>query len=280
MNFNNLENPKRQINALKGEHLKSSELAIVECLHNREDMDEKSEKYFREFEKNAEFIDFKSRTEKFQSEITGDTKEVGTYTISSVSNTDKYSKDFLDCTGVLFVGTGAEFGKNISFMSHQNPDALFHNTEVREKFKIELNDKIDTLIKHCLPKTVDVVIFGGNDKKEDISDILLNDFSFDMNKINENYDDIYSDKNENYRKSIKFLNHIISIKLGYSPVVISGFNDKYNENNNSATVYFDNDKRQLHIVRPRQDTVNNESFLASDVEAQIEKINKQNEKSK
>ena len=271
--MNNFEKTPQAVNALKNEHLAEKVAPITGAIHDRDNLDPETSKYLEEFKKTAEPVDFGYKQEKFRASITDDIRE-GTYVMSLIDGRNKFSEDFLDCTGTLFSGIDSKTGGNISFMSHQNPGALFRNDEAREKFNEDLNNRIDDLIKRCRPNTIDAVIFGGNDSMEDIKSNLFDDSNFDLNKINENFHEITNDKNENYRKSIKLLNNIIFAKLHYSPVVMSGFNNKHHNKDNSLGAYFDNDHRQLHMVRPGQNSINNESFLASDISSQIEKINK------
>lgn len=265
-------------NALKGEHLNEGIKPIVCDIYVRPESNNESDKeskFFKEFEKNAEFLDFRLNPEKFFSSKWNKNKD-GTYLISPIDGKNKYSKDFLDCLSVCVVGKEIETGKNISFISHQNPEALFENRDIRERFEKDLKNRIREIVNRCGEGTIDVVILGGN------KDVEYNEYinSADTDKMNQQelYD--FMEKNESgpfekYKKTIYLLDKIFLETLKLDPIVTCGPNSNIKINdlksNNALDLYFNTYNRNIYIVRPKNEKVNDESFLASDVDNQIKK---------
>ena len=200
-----------------------------------------------------------------------------TYVISPCDSQNKYSDSYLNCTGVVVSGVDKETGKNISFMSHQNPEWFLDgigktsgnsiNTNV-VKFKQDLAKNINELKNRCISGTVDAVIFGGN--KEDFSsdvpdEKFIRGFDNEESYNKESYD--------NYVNSIKVLRLVISNELGFSPVVMSGPNDNFTTGLHSLTSYYDNENKRLYMIRPKQDvSVKNEPYIASDIEGYMDRL--------
>ncbi len=257
MNFNNLENKKP--NALKSEHLKEGVSPIMGGIYDRATIDSDSSKHFSEIEKNSDYVNFSYRAndiEKNGMYNSGDS----TYVISLINNKDKYSKAYLDCTGVVVSGIDKITGENISFLSHQNPQELFEIESVRTNFKRDLTKSLDEMLARCEPNTIDAVIMGGN---KNVEEIIIDE---DFQRGRDNEDKILDDDFGPYRKSIKFLNFIISNKLNFSPVVITGPNDNFRTEQHTLDVYYENKGKHLSMIRPQQKQANNESFMASDIE--------------
>lgn len=176
------------------------------------------------------------------------------YVISPVDSIDKYSKNYHDCTGVIITGKEKGTGKNISFMSHQDPSYFLGAHS--QKFPEDLTNQIQELKKRCEGGTIDAVIFGGRYAK------------------GKNYEvsnpgrDLFI---EEYKKSIRFLSENIKSLVGFEPLVIVGPKTEPG----ADTVFYDNDTRRLFLVRnksKKNESNDNydfnaiESFLPSELE--------------
>lgn len=267
---NNFENKKIEnnfnkdkSNTLKGEHLNEGIKPIIGGIYDRSKLDEESIKFFKEFEKNADFVNFKYDSEDISRNKMFNSGKL-TYVISQCNNKDKYSHEYLNCTGVVVVGIDKKTGKNISLLSHQNPEAFLKNETIKANFIKDLNEDLDTLISNCIPGTIDAVILGGNE--EEISDPAFDEnFRFGIDDV----EVLMREKYDTYKDSIKRLSFLLSKKLNFTPTVISGPNDNFKTKDHSLSIYFDNQNRRLYQVRPTQSSENNESFEATQVENQI-----------
>ena len=253
-------------NSLKSEHLNKSIKPIMGGIYDRETLDDKTKEYFKDFEKNADFVNFKYDADDISNNKMFNSGKL-TYVISQCNNKNKYSHEYLNCTGVIVVGVDKKTGENISLLSHQNPEAFLKDETVKENFIKDLNENLDTLISNCVPGTIDAVILGGNE--EEISDPAFDEnFRFGIDDI----EVLMREKYDIYEDSIKRLNFLLSKKLNFTPTVISGPNDNFKTKDHSLSIYFDNQNRRLYQVRPKQSSENNESFEATQVENQIGKI--------
>ncbi len=252
---------------LKDGHLSPGHRPIVAGLYNRDNLDKDTQYFLDHFKEDADFVNFSYRSkdlEKNKMHSAGDT----TYVMSQDNEKNKYSLAYFDCTGVIMVGIDKETGKNVSFLSHQNPGSFLKDKEVMDSFKSDLYKNIDSLIERCVPGSIDVVLFGGN--KDTQIQYHGEDFRMGIDDIEAFMKKPFDD----YTKSIKYLNYILKQKIGFSPVVMSGPNDNFDTDNHSLSIYFDNENRRLYLIKPKQgENHKNEAFEASDVENQIEKFN-------
>lgn len=124
---------------------------------------------------------------------------VETYVISPVSEKNLFSDKYLNCTGTVGIGRDKVSGKEIAFISHQDPDFfLKKGTEGREKFIADLKATLDDLVNRSEENTVEVVIFGGNDDPSD-----------DLSK-----------KSVDYKESVDTLTEIIRDSIGREPTML------------------------------------------------------------
>ena len=75
------------------------------------------------------------------------------YVISTLDDKDKFSEELHDCTGLIVAGTENGSNKNISFLSHQNPEA-FKINQPRE-FVTHLREQLEAIQKRCILGTID-----------------------------------------------------------------------------------------------------------------------------
>ncbi len=79
------------------------------------------------------------------------------YVISDVDGSNKESRNYGPCTGIVAVGLGKD-GKNISLLTHHAPMAFD-----KDDFFEGVADRLRKLQEEAVPGTVDVVIIGGNE---------------------------------------------------------------------------------------------------------------------
>lgn len=82
------------------------------------------------------------------------------YVISQVDETAKRSYSYRNCMGIIAVAEDKETGKQISFLSHQNPS--FFLSIDKEEFEKDIYTTIETLVSRAKEGTIDVGIMGGN----------------------------------------------------------------------------------------------------------------------
>lgn len=165
------------------------------------------------------------------------------YVVSTVDERDKYSVKFRNCTGVAVVGTDRETQKNISLLSHEDPDHFLSSGDNALRFAHDLRERLREVKTQCEDGTIDAVIIGGN-----------------------HFGDVghYADK---YRSSVALLTGEVYRVFGFAPVVITGPKTVSGEDD----VYLDTVNRRLYIMRPTVGDTTTESFRPSDIDAQEKK---------
>jgi hypothetical protein len=285
MNLDKIENlPPKPLNTLKNEHLNEGIPSIVGCIYDKAQMGDKDKTFFDNFKKSAVFVDYKKTVNQIdllrEGHMSAGKKS---YVISRIDNQNKYSNNYLDCTGFVCSGIDKRTGENMSFLVHLDPNfLLMNNNENKIKFRDDLNRRLDEMNSICKQGSIDVGIFGGN-KGFVLDTVPDEDFKNGVDNEFEYLRSEYSD----YADSIHFLDFIISKRMNFSPTVLIGPSNNFKsldkdltESKESLAVYFDNKNRRLYEVRPENDLENNESFLAKDVEEQIKKIKSKEEERK
>ncbi len=168
-----------------------------------------------------------------------------TYVISLVDSNDKFTKGLNNCTSVVVVGIDQKTGKNISFITHQNPNEFL--LEKRKKFIKDFEKIMKEISSMCVPKSVDAIILGGN----------YLDITRDGGRKGRTFA-------ENYVESINLLSSEIEKKLKFKPEIINGPKVDFGGDN----VYFDNKNRRVYFIRPEDVNANTQSFTADEFEKQ------------
>ncbi len=140
----------------------------------------------------------------------GDDAEVGikcagpdTYVISPVVDRDLFSDKYINCTAVVGIGRSKQSGKELAFISHQDPEYFVNGgREKAAKFSTDLRDTLSYLIKHSEEGTVEIVLLGGNIEPADPQ----------------------AKKSVDYDKSIEILKNIVRDRTGHLPTVLKGPN--------------------------------------------------------
>ncbi len=147
----------------------------------------------------------------------------GTFVISAIDDSNKFSQGFYGCTGLIVTGIDEKTGKNISFMTHQPPfvpSVLFGNG---------LKKRFTEIQERCQSGTIDAVIVGGMYRNDHLG--------------------------ENYIKMIRLLSTKTQQFFGFEPIIINGPKTKSSqfkkEHRYHDDVYYDNNNRRAYLVRPR-----------------------------
>lgn len=141
------------------------------------------------------------------------------YVISPVDGKDKLTERIVNCTAMVATGQEKETRKNISFMSHQNPDYFLSNEKNKQKFLEDLHQQLEELKARSIEGTIDVAILGGS-----------------------YFNKVYKGTKEAYVKSIKLLSSEVIKTLGFEPLVITGPQIEA-----AGNAVYDNENRQLYI---------------------------------
>ncbi len=166
-----------------------------------------------------------------------------TYVISTIDEKPKYTNELLDCTSLVAVGRKADSEVQISFLTHQNPNAFFGKT--KELFIKHLKEQLQLLKEKCLDKSIDVAIVGG--------------------KLTE--DDVFE-----YQRSLEVLGSVVEAVLGFDPTVVSGPKFRMQDN-----VFLDTANRRLYVERPPgRSSSYDATFKVKNVEKMKEKWQKKN----
>lgn len=122
-----------------------------------------------------------------------------TYVISPVTEQNLFSDKYLNCTGVVGIGRDKASGKEIAFISHQDPEYFLNKgPEFTERFESDLKTTLSELLILSEDNTVEVVVFGGNIDSTDPA----------------------SKKTVDYAQSLGVLNSVIRNVIGREPTVI------------------------------------------------------------
>ncbi|MEX0918332.1 MAG: hypothetical protein WDZ93_04215 [Candidatus Paceibacterota bacterium] len=163
-----------------------------------------------------------------------------TYLISPITEQKLFSDKNINCTAVLGIGRSRETGKEVAFISHQNPEYFLKGgPEATKKFTNDLTDTLKELQQRSEQKTVEVVILGGNYEPSDIS----------------------AKKSREYTESIEVLGDIVRHTLGYDPSVLTGPNLR----DGGTDINVDTQTRKIWITRDDQPTGSEASYLARQV---------------
>jgi hypothetical protein len=258
------ESAENSANALKSEHLNKGVRPIIACIGTIGDFDDDpglvGKIYRPDGDDAIQNVNYWGGHKDLVKKNFKNAEDLS-YVISPIDDKDKISKAFRNCTGVAISGTDKETGKNISFLSHQDPGYFLPSKFLpihphSDRFAKDIGQQIAALKDRCIPGTIDAVIFGGNYATEE-------DEPWNKNQSNKEF-------REKHIRSIDLLASEISEILGFEPVVITG--PKTNLYDGSEDdVYYDNKNRRLYIVRPNVGNSAAESYLPKDIKKQEEK---------
>lgn len=245
-----LEDHSESKDALHSEHLKEGVSPIVACVgtpeHFQEEIDSEKGKIETSVLNGGESLNLVFGEDP-ENLTKMDIKNAGrkSYLISPVNNLSKFSKSFVNCTGLVVAGRDKRTGEDISLMSHQSPDYFLSSKENEKTFSNDLGQRLKELKERCEDGTIDAVVVGGNLSKK-----------------------------ENYSNSIKLLSKEVTEVLGFEPVIMTGPKaaPKITENIDfKENIFYDNRHRRLYIIRPKVSEESTQSFVRSRIEEQQEK---------
>lgn len=224
----------KSANSLKSEHLIKGVKPIMACVGSYGDYGISEEETFlkEHFDKPSDDV---HNIDYYDDVFTNANKNFlgggRTWTISIIDNLNKFSEKFFNCTGLIVTGKDKVTGKNISFLSHQDPNK-FLSWKMGD-FIDHLRQRLKEIQNRCEKGTIDTVIIGG---------------SYPATGISSMYSNL---PRQNYLDSIKLLSLEVEQVLGFEPVVINGPKMECSAYNDYDTVYFDNENRRLYFVRPK-----------------------------
>ena len=222
------EQKEKEVNPLHSEHLAVGVRPIMASIVDSCRRDNQSTDAMLNIMGQGENIDYFWLPESSRNTMISPDKK--TYIISGCDDKDKFSQNYVDCTGVVLVGTHRDTKKQISFLSHQDPKAIFG--KYQDQFQRDLSKRIDELKELSTDNSIDAVIFGGQD--------------------------IWFKK---YKESIKLLSEICQKALGFEPVVLAGPNTRILKGD--TDIYLDTQNRRVYLDRPEQRKDSNQSYLPS-----------------
>jgi hypothetical protein len=198
---------------------------------------------------NVDFWESKEKLEKRGQKNAGN----NTYVISTISNRDKFSRNFYNCTGLVVVGVDKKTGKEISFISHQEPGVILNMGGVGYLFKADLSDSLIEMRDRCVSGSVDISIVGGQ---------FIDTNEYRGYRGKDIYEGIIELLTEEVLEVFKFSPHV-----AVGPKIIAGRDD----------VYFDTKERRLYVIRPHGiSPEENQSFMPEDLPKVEETLNRLN----
>lgn len=218
----------KEVNPLYSEHLAEGVRPIMASIVDSHHRDDQSTDAMLSIMGQGENIDYFWLPENSRDTMISPDKR--TYIISGCDDKDKFSQNYIDCTGVVLVGTQRDTKKQISFLSHQDPKVILG--KYQDQFRRDLSKRINELKELSTHNSIDAVIFGGQD--------------------------IWFKK---YKESIKLLSEICQKVLGFEPVVLVGPNTRILKGD--TDIYLDTQNRRVYLDRPEQRKDSNQSYLPS-----------------
>ncbi len=228
-------------------HLKKGVRPIMACVETREQLEENPSMELEMFLENtskledAKNIDYYSKPEDLDKQ---NFRNAGyeSYVISTIDGANKFSKSFKNCTGLVVSGVDKATGKNISFVSHEDPGYFLEGRENKNKFIRDLEHQLREFKERSVEGTIDAVIVGGNYFRR-------GDYRMD------------------YLGSIELLSEEVSKFLGFKPLVMTGPKTAHGSDN----IFFDNENKRLYIVRPEVGDETTESYMPNEIDKQKKK---------
>jgi len=230
--------PESFPNSLKFEHLNKNIKPIMACIGNRSDFGDSIKGKFEEQHQKIHNVNYESELDilKRKKFLNGGRQ---TYVMSTIDDLDKFSEGFYDCTGLVVVGVDKNTGKNISFLTHQDPKQFLN--QKKDVFISHLQQQLIEIKKRCKLGTIDAVIVGGK---------------YTADKYKKNYID-----------TVKLISSKIQKNLGFEPVVINGPKLTYD----SDSVFYENKTKRIYFLRPKVNS-NLETFSHSNLKEVKKKL--------
>ena len=247
------------INTLKSEHLNSGVRPIIACIGTPEQFQAESGKERDVFSRPEFSEDYSTRTNTnvnyfgnpdFLREQNFKTAGKESYFISPIDSSNKFSKSFRNCTGLVATGIDRKTGENISFLTHQDPKYFLRGAQTPDQgFIDDLRKQLQELKDRCLSGTIDAVIMGGDYFPESI----------------------HAFRQEEYIRSIEVVAKETQDLLGFEPVVMMGPKKGVGSIDHKDDVFYDNNTRRLYIMREDAGKESLQSYLPSTIHEERKK---------
>ncbi len=175
---------------------------------------------------------------------------VASYFISPISERNWFSDRYFNCTAVVAIGRDTATGKEVSFLSHQDPAYFIDGEDEKKiKFRQEMANSLNEIRARCEEGTVEVLLFGGNFTPPTSASPTITGYV-----------------HEHYERSIKELRSIVRESLGFDPKVAAGPNNTLGSETITAV---DTKNRKLFIERDKQSAEFDQSFQANELEEKV-----------
>jgi hypothetical protein len=161
------------------------------------------------------------------------------YVISAIDSQSKFSNKYKNCTGLLVAGVDKRTGKNVSFLTHQEPVNVI--LLKKEKFLDHLRLQLERVKAQCKPGTLDSILIGGNDLNQNHT--FLDD---NLDPVTMSYAKIYTDSNKLISDEVKKI-------LGFEPDIVNGPKTV----TGGDEFYYDNENRRGYLARPKITQIDN-----------------------
>lgn len=166
------------------------------------------------------------------------------YLISPIDEKEWHSDHYMSCTAVVGIGRDKITGKEVSFLSHQDPNYFVDGTpDEVQTFSQAMSASLKELQDRSAQDTVEVLILGGNFNPGTLSN------------------DAY--KSTQYKQSIQRLGEIVQKTLGFDPKVLSGPNSIIGS---ETQVTIETQERKVWVERPNQPTEFDQPYQASTID--------------
>jgi hypothetical protein len=166
----------------------------------------------------------------------------GSYLISPIGEGIWHSDHYMNCTAVVAIGRDANTGKEISFLSHQDPRYFADGgAEKAGIFSRELSESLKELKARSQNDTVEALLLGGN---------------YNINAKEEERGYLH----RHYKQSIEKLRQIIHDSLGFDPKVLTGPN---NNVGSETVIIIETQRRKVWIERTNQPPEFDRPYMAN-----------------
>ncbi len=169
------------------------------------------------------------------------------YLISPLAERNWFSDHYINCTAVVGMGRDAATGKELSFLSHQDPNFFINSgPENAARFAADMASSLEELRSRAQEGSVEVLLMGG-------------DFSTQAVKTP---DDKTATCRTQYIASIKVLREVVQKTLGFDPKVLAGPNNSKGE----TIVTVQTQGRKVWVERGKQDAIFDQPYQANQLE--------------
>lgn len=239
------------MNSVNGVHLVDPWYLIQTCISNDCEINRGKIRGF----KSAKEVDFWYwQNPDVSSRVLAYSMRAGTHscTISKTNNSDKWSREYRNCTAIVAIGKSRETGENISFLTHQDPHFFLSrkpyeslNMTRSEYFSRKLKWAMERLLLLSEEGSVDVIILWGRTEWYNT---------------------------EEYEESIFYLDAVIAPLIGVSPAIIAGPTFTAKTWDSDKAVYVDTKRRRVYFFRKYHETESLSHWTSANVKELLEKI--------